>query len=465
MSSKYPKIYKFEVSTPVPKQYPPKDTSEIRNISGLLTYDKIMETLLSELMVMDMKPNYDPSQYGNQKGISIQHYLIDMIHRTLTALDNNSRGDIFAVIANLIDWNNAFPRQCPKLGIESFLRNGVRPALIPVLTNYFQDREMSVKWHGCQSITRKIKGGGPQGATIGLLEYLSQSNNCADIVSESERFRFLDDLSILEIVNLLTVGLSSFNLKQEVPNDIATHNQYISGHNLKSQEWLDNISEWTAKQKMKINGKKSKTMIFNFTEKYQFGTRLVMENENLEVMDSVRLLGTIVTNDLKWDQNTAQLVKKSNARMELLRRVASFGTSSEELKNIYFLFVRSQLEQSSVVWHSSLTEENKADLERVQKSAVKIILGDKYMSYKKSLDELGMDSLDDRRQNLCLKFAQRCLKNEKAKKMFPLNEKIHGMETRNINKYKVQHANTDRLKNFAQIYMQNLLNEHEKTQS
>ena len=74
----YPKIYKFEVSTPVPKQYPPKDTSEIRNISGLLTYDKIMETLLSELMVMDMKPNYDPSQYGNQKGISIQHYLIDI---------------------------------------------------------------------------------------------------------------------------------------------------------------------------------------------------------------------------------------------------------------------------------------------------------------------------------------------------------------------------------------------------
>ena len=175
--------------------------------------------------------------------------------------------------------------------------------------------------------------------------------------------------------------------------------------------------------------------------------------------------GTIVTTDLKWDQNTAHLVKKSNARMELLRRVASFGTSSEELKNIYFLFVRSQLEQSSVVWHSSLSEENKTDLERVQKSAIKIIMGDKYRSYKKSLDELGMDSLDDRRQNLCLKFAQRCLKNEKAKKMFPLNEKIHGMETRNMNKFKVQHANTDRLKNFAQIYMQNLLNEHERTKS
>ena len=35
------------------------------------------------------------------------------------------------------------------------------------------------------------KGGGSQGATMGLLEYLSQSNDCADGVSESERFRFL----------------------------------------------------------------------------------------------------------------------------------------------------------------------------------------------------------------------------------------------------------------------------------
>ena len=86
---------------------------------------------------------------------------------------------------------------------------------------------MSFKWHGCRSAQRKVKGGGPQGATMGLLEYLSQSNNSADCVDESERYRFIDDLSILEIVNLLTVGITSFNLKQQVPTDIPSHNQYI----------------------------------------------------------------------------------------------------------------------------------------------------------------------------------------------------------------------------------------------
>ena len=102
---------------------------------------------------------------------------------------------------------------------------------------------MSVKWHGQRSERRKVKGGGPQGATIGLLEYLSQSNNCADIVNESERFRFLDDLSILEIINLLTVGLTSYNIKLHVPSDTATHNQYIPQQNLKSQRWLGEPSK------------------------------------------------------------------------------------------------------------------------------------------------------------------------------------------------------------------------------
>ena len=96
------------------------------------------ESLIAQLIVGDMEAKLDPGQFGNQKGISILHYLIQMLHRILTVLDNNSKGDIFAVVANLVEWNNAFPRQCPTLGIQSFIDNGVRPSLIPVLINYFK---------------------------------------------------------------------------------------------------------------------------------------------------------------------------------------------------------------------------------------------------------------------------------------------------------------------------------------
>ena len=407
-----------------------------------------------------MEAKLDPSQFGNQKGVSIQHYLIQMIHRILSVLDNNSKGDIFAVVANLIDWNSAFPRQCPKLGIESFISNGVRPSLIPVLTNYFQNRKMSVKWHGCRSVPKDINGGGPQGATIGLLEYLSQSNNSADCVDLVDRFKFVDDLTILEVVNLLTVGITSFNLKNSVPSDVPLHNQFIPPENLKSQGWLDEINKWTENQQMMINENKTKTMFFNYTDKYKFTSRLKLNNENVEVIDSTRLLGTILTDDLKWDSNTSSIVKKANARMELLRRVASFGTPVDDLKNIYILFIRSMLEQSATVWHSSLTEENASDLERVQKSAVKVILDQKYNGYQNGLAQLGLENLRERRENICLEFARKCVKNKKLDHMFPKNVNTHSMETRNKETYLVQHANTERLQKSAIIHMQKLLNEY-----
>ena len=126
--------------------------------------------------------------------------------------------------------------------------------------------------------------------------------------------------------------------------------------------------------------------------------------------------------------NTKSLVKKANARMELLRKVAEFGTPQEDLKTIFILFVRSLLEQSATVWHSSLSQENIDDLERVQKSACKVILQEKYRGYK---------TLAERRTSLCLSFALKCTKHKKVSNMFPKNNKMHQMETRNPEIYKV----------------------------
>ena len=73
-----------------------------------------------------------------------------------------------------------------------------------------------------------------QGATLGILEYLSQSNNSADCVGPDDRYKFVDDLTVLEIVNLLTVEITPFNINNQVPNDIPQHNQYIPPENLVS---------------------------------------------------------------------------------------------------------------------------------------------------------------------------------------------------------------------------------------
>ena len=49
--------------------------------------------------------------------------------------------------------------------------------------------------------------------------------------------------------------------------------------------------------------------------------------------------------------------------------------------------------------------------------------------------------------------------------LFPVNDKIHKMKTRDDDKYKVKFANTGRLKNSSIISMQNMLNENEKNKN
>ena len=48
---------------------------------------------------------------------------------------------------------------------------------------------MTVKWNGKISTERKLNGGGPQGATFGIWEYLAQSNNSADSVDPNYRYK------------------------------------------------------------------------------------------------------------------------------------------------------------------------------------------------------------------------------------------------------------------------------------
>ena len=95
----------------------------------------------------DMEAKLDISQYGNKQGVSVQHYLMKMIHQILVNLDNNQKGDTFAVVDILIDWKQAFPRQDPTIGVQLFIDNGVFGTLIPVLVDFLKDRVMSVKWH------------------------------------------------------------------------------------------------------------------------------------------------------------------------------------------------------------------------------------------------------------------------------------------------------------------------------
>ena len=132
-------------------------------------------------------------------------------------------------------------------------------------------------------------------------------------------------------IHILMVGLTSYNSKSQVPNDIHMSNQFIPKENLKSQLYLNQIEEWTDKQKMKLNTDKTKCMNFNFTRKKQFSTRLTLKNTQLETVKEMKLLGTIIGDDLKWNKNTNFLVKKSR-----IRETLNLSTDADHRTDTFF---------------------------------------------------------------------------------------------------------------------------------
>ena len=320
---------KIETVTPVPKESIPQTVDDLRKICGLLNLSKILEKVICKYLIRDMKGSLDKSQYANQKGLSINHYLVKLVDRVLGALDGSSKGENTAVIATYLDWSKAFDRQDPTaLEIKSFQDNGVRPCLIPLLMSFFEGRSMRVKWHGVMSESKQLPGGGPQGTSLGIWSYLSQTNDNPEQAPEEDIYKFVDDKSLVEVIDFQKIGIASHNFRDRVPSNVPTSNIVIPNDNLKTQKYVTDIDHWTEQKKMKLNSKKTKNQIFNFSKKYQFSTHVKIRDSEIETISDTKLLGTTITSDLSWNRNTRNLITQSNKK-------CNFCT---EQKNLQIMF-------------------------------------------------------------------------------------------------------------------------------
>ena len=81
-------------------------------------------------------------------------------------------------------------------------------------------------------------------------------------------------------------------------------------------------------------------------------------------------------------------------------------------------------------WHSSLTLGQSNQLELVQKRVCRILLSSNYQNYDQALCALDLDSLLERRKQLCSKYALTIFRSTKFADWFPKSNKVHGMELR-----------------------------------
>ena len=135
------------------------------------------------------------------------------------------------------------------------------------------------------------------------------------------------------------------------------------------------------------------------------------------------------------------------------------GAKEHDLVDIYTKQIRSVLELAVPAWHGGITLAEQIDIERIQKCALHIILGDKYSSYRNALSIVNLETLRARRDKLCLKFAIKAEKHDKFRKWF--KPSVRNQNTRQVKpKYCDVLARHARFENSPLGHLTRILNQH-----
>ena len=126
-----------------------------------------------------------------------------------------------------------------------------------------------------------------------------------------------------------------------------------------------------------------------------------------------------------------------------------------ELFDVYNKEVRSVLKFTVPVWHSTLTRNQCNDIESIQKLALKLILQHAYQSYSKACKFFSTSTLDQRREEICLRFALKNLKAENS--LFEIAIQDPRLRTRRT-RVKDFRCRTSRFQRSSLPYMANLIN-------
>ena len=178
---------------------------------------------------------------------------------------------------------------------------------------------MKVKFGGKVSSSRSLIGGSAQGSLLGGTQYIVSSNNVSENVCEDDKYRYFDDIEILDFV-MLSGLLVDYNFWSHVASDISINQKFLHPESFKTQSHLNDIQEWTEVNEMKLNYAKSNFIIFTRNQT-EFTSRLTLGNTNVEQVKAIKLLGVWITSDLSWDLNCQEMIKKTYARIPLLTKL------------------------------------------------------------------------------------------------------------------------------------------------
>ena len=308
--------------TPIPKSKSSSSSpSNFRPISLLPLISKVLERHVFNYMYdfcLSHKLLTD-SQFGFRPGFSTETALLSILHSWHTSLDSNNS------VCSVFYLTKAFDSVPHKPLFDCLSAIDLPTALLIWLNNYLFDCSQQVVVNGSTS-SKSV----PQGSILGPLLFIIYINDLTilPLSSSSKLILYVDDI-------LLSSVISSPPSMSAVQSDI------------------DLIFSWLSSRFLSINLNKTKYMIVS-RKSASFSlslTPLYVDHSRLELVNSVKYLGVIISSNLSWSAHIRSVCSKSRQLIGVIFRHFYRSSSPQSLLKMYIALVLPHLSYCSSTLH------------------------------------------------------------------------------------------------------------------
>ena len=423
----FPDPLKITRVVPVFKSGDRRSLSNYRPISVLPIFSKVLERVVYNrlLSYMDKFHILIDNQFGFRKDHSASLALLQLYDKISLAIDQSE-----FTIGIFLDLSKAFDTVNHNILFDKLQHYGIRGTALNWFKSYFSNRMQFVQYNGVCSQKTVIECGVPQGSILGPLLFLIYINDICNVSSIFQLILFADDTNV-----------------------------FCSGKNLpylmnQANRELNKLSDWFTANKLSVNLKKTKFMIFKQKQKRcHVDSKIFLNNQEIDLVKEISFLGVILDEHLTWKSHISHVARKMAKSIGIIKR-ASFCLSKSSLTMLYYSLVYPYMQYRILVLGSTYPS-NLHRIVLLQKRIIRIVCKAAYDANTEPIfKELGIFPFEKIYLFHLGKFMYL-----HYKQMLPINfnhfflcvNQVHNYNTRNSNLYFVPFCRTN-IRQFSVIY-------------
>lgn len=381
-----------------------------RPINILHDLSKIFESSINERLVnfLNKFKIINKHQFGFQRQsgtLSATIAVLDEVKRSLDISNRNICACLF------LDVTKAFDTIPHNLLINKIYRYGIRGKAADLINSFLSNRKQFVSLNNFKSSHMHNGFGTPQGSTLGPILFLLYMNDIFNLNIHGKIILFADDAAIVYC-----------------SNNIDSLNKMMC-------EDIEILFKWFVANKLTLNLKKSKCMIFHpMQHKKNFTLNININGSPIEQVSSYVYLGLTLQDNLHWDAHVNYICSKISSISGVVNRLGN-EVDKSTLKSIYYAHVNSHLSYMAPVWGIASTDAILNTLQVAQNQSLRSLFRVEYYANGLSTDEIRKKhNILSVRQNIQYNTAMLAysIKNNLIKTNIQLNliNQIHTYSTR-----------------------------------